>query len=252
MRKDLGRCERNAAAKRQVADARERLEKGKWAEALALVNSIGRDSPYADEAEAIRARAKLVEAGQLARIEYNGGQGEKALRILEKAGLSKTSQYVLIKRVLDNTAAAQRALEAGEFDKAQASWQAVVEIEGSARNSYRQDARKNIAAISENKKSFAEQIALKGREAYDQGRFKEARRAFGSAKRLDSENLTAHKGILAMKRAANRDYNNAMRFRRTDPKEAIRLLRRVKARLLPGETYYTRANKMLEELGAEQ
>lgn len=250
LRPRLEQAQSNAADQRVIESARTLMEQGNYARALADLEKIGEDSPYASAAEALRAQGRMQGATQRAISAYNGGDGDEALRILDEAGLSDSSLYSKIKRVLEQQQRALNAMQNNQFHVAEDAWQAIAEIEENAQNYYLTEAQRELRLIPQRKKFTSRQLVQEAQQAIRNKDFREAQQKFSTALSLDPTNSEAIEGLDQLKRDAVIAYNQALGLRRSNPELALKLLQEVCDRLPPTHRVYVEAQRELRNLKA--
>ena len=246
----LEQAQANAADKRVIESARSLMEQGNYAQALADLERVGEDSPYASAAEALRAQGRMQGATQRAISAYNGGDGDEALRILDEAGLSDSSLYSKIKRVLEQQQRALNAMQNNQFHVAEDAWQAITEIEDNAQNYYLTEAQRELRLIPQRKKFTSRQLVQEAQQAIRNKDFREAQQKFSTALSLDPTNSEALEGLDQLKRDAVIAYNQALGLRRSNPELALKLLQEVCDRLPPTHRVYVEAQRELRNIKA--
>jgi len=221
---------------------------GRHAEALRQLDTIAKDSPYAKGAASLRAQCEASGSSQAALAAYNGGNGEGALKILDKAGLKSGGLYSKIQRVLDVRKQAWQAMKEGKFQTAENAWKTITGIESNKNNEYVKEALRELQYLPQRKRQMSEQFVKEANEALERLDYKAARLKFLEALLLDPDNQRAVEGRVQLRKKAQLEYNLALNDAPHHPEKALERLRIAAACLDPTDDRFQAVQRLMRSI----
>jgi len=221
---------------------------GRHADALRQLDTIVKDSPYAKNAASLRAQCEASGSSQAALTAYNGGNGDGALKILDKAGLKSGGLYSKIQRVLEVRAQAWQAMKEGKFQTAENAWKTVTGIETDKNNHYVKEALRELQYLPQRKRQMAEQFVKEANEALERLEYKAARLKFFEALLLNPDNQNAVNGRVQLRKKAQLEYNLALNDAPDYPEKALERLRIAAACLDPTDDRFQNVQRLIRRI----
>lgn len=253
MQPRLKKLERFRTDAKALDEAKALAAGGRHVEAMNKLRAIGADSPYRQDAADLSASWSGTHARRQARDAYNSGDGARALKILEGAGLKDDKEYWNIQGVMAALANAERAMTDADFQKAGEEIAKVLQLETRKTNFYAAKAARLKAEMPKRRSDLAQSLIDQADLAVRKRDFANGRRNYEKALALDpgrSATIIARLGEL--RKTGIMDYNRALQIWRTQPKDAMKLLQEVKDRLPPFDSYYKHADALMLRIQRQQ
>jgi tetratricopeptide (TPR) repeat protein len=248
------RIDRNTKYERHqqtLARAGKLFEAQQYADALAALEAVGEDSPYAEAAERLREKCLKQGAVQAAMAAYRSGRGERALEYLKQADQDQTGLAARIRQVMKAREEALAAMgpDTGDLHAAEAAWEAILDMESNEGNQYVIEAKTQLRKLPDLRRALAQQLVDEARRDVRSRLFQEAQRKFSQALRLDPNNTEAGEGLKQLRADAEFDLNRANNaLFNGEPRTALQYLQDALARLSATDPLYDPIRRKIREV----
>lgn len=244
--------ERERDAREAFAEGRGLVGAGDEASGMERLEAIPAGTSVTARAREIVEDVKRRRASKAARLRaaarYMEGKGDEALGILKDAGISISEFEGKVKRVMASFQEAEAAEAAGDIPKARAAWDRILAMEADSGNWYRKEAQKRALAISPS--AVAAKLYDQGKQAFEAGKWREARSWFRRARAEDSSQDYGRAELDKMQKEARLLLPRAAAIKAEKPDEARRLYERILDMVEEGDPLAETAKKRLAELEA--
>ena len=243
--------QQNEAESKNIQEAKDLIQAGKFSEAGPLLEKISTTGPYAQQAAALTTQVRQSDLVKAAQKAYDSGSGEQAVDMLVKAGLGDQPLVARMRAVIADKAKAHDAIQARRFGEAKAAWEEILRLEPAQTNAYAQDAKHNLDNMSEAVKAGAHQLVDEADQDFEDHKYPAARDAYEEALKLDPANREAKDGLARMSKSALFDFNIAISMPRDtleQVNDVLQKLQAVRDRILADDPLYVQVDRELTEV----
>ena len=265
----LNQYRQNARDKDNIETARERIQDGRFSDALKVLDLIDGDSPHHEQATQLKERARAGQTCKDALALYHGGKAEEALQVL--GGTDHQACKLLrnhIRTIASAYRSANQAEEEQELSEAEQLWEGLVSTQESffggshtefpsdtllgeqnlGENKYYQEARSSLRSMDDRKAQLARALVEEGKRLFQEEKYAEAKRRYERARKLDPGRQMGAEALKQLHARGRRDYWSALVYEKKAPERALELLDQACELLPPEDEYYTLAVKKRKEV----
>jgi|GEM_PF-3314906 len=243
-------CERGAADKNVLEDARAHFEAKEYVDALELAQQISAAGFYADEARALAARVKDARDRDHVLALYRSGHLDEVIKYIRVNNLQQSMGWLerQASGLLEALKEARRLDEQGaRISLVIAAYTKLTELEKDEQNEIQRLARERLAELLQDTQRRAQEFVQLGKEAYDRGDIPTARSIWERALGVDGRSGSTE--LQRLDDMARKLYLDGMaEAARGNVTDAKGLYSKAMLYAKHGSDYYTRAWRELENL----